>query len=173
MAKVKFSVNLFMKREAEFSDCRQYRYMLRIIWNPDLPVAAFIGVNPSTADEIVDDPTVRRCRGYAEAWECGGLVMLNLFAFRATDPRVMKAHPSPIGADNTIAHLKSRLSECKGPHIAAWGRNGSHLGRGAAVMAALDDLMCLSQNDDYSPCHPLYLPADLTPIPITKIEPRL
>lgn len=165
MARVRFAVNLFMRREAEFSECRQYRYTLRIIWNEDLPVCAFIGLNPSTADEIVDDATIRRCRGYAEAWGCGGLLMLNLFGLRSTDPRVLRHHPAPIGGGNTIAHIKRRLAECTGPHIACWGGGGMILGRGEQVAGDIPSLMCLRINDDGTPAHPLYLPASLTPIP--------
>lgn len=166
MARPKFQVNLFHSREAEFSEDRQYRNWLKIVWNDQLPIAAFVGLNPSLADEVCDDPTVRRCRGYAEEWNCGGIIMLNLFAIRATDPRVMRAHHAPIGGGNTISHLKRRLSECAGPHIACWGRHGSFMGRGRAVLEALPDLCCLALNDDGSPAHPLYLRKGLHPIPI-------
>jgi len=168
MPKVKFSINLFMHREAEFSECRQYRYSLLIVWNPDFPVCAFIGLNPSTADEICDDNTVRRCRGYAESWGCGGLLMLNIFAFRATEPRVMKAQASPIGGGNTLSHIKKRLAACTGPHVAAWGTHGSFMGRGEAVAAAIPSLMCLAHNADGSPMHPLYQSKDLVPIPFIQ-----
>ena len=84
------SLSLFVQRSAEFSECRLYRYSLRIAWDPALPLASFIGLNPSTADEWQDDPTVRRCRIFAESWNCGGLLMLNAFAFRATLPADMK-----------------------------------------------------------------------------------
>lgn len=168
--KVKFSVGLFLKREAFFSDCRQYRYYLKIIWNPALPVAAFIGLNPSTADEHVDDNTVRRCRGFAEEWGCGGIIMLNIFAYRSTDPKGMKAHHSPIGPDNTIRMLQDCLSQCHGPHIAAWGRHGKHMNRGEIVAKEIGKLWCLEKNSDGTPAHPLYLKADLKPIPYNFIQ---
>lgn len=170
MAKVKFAVNLFMRREAEFSDDRQYRNYLKIVWNDALPICAFIALNPSTADERLDDNTVRRMRGYAEDWGCGGVVVLNLFAYRSTDPRFMKSHVAPIGGGNTISHIKNRLSECSGPWVAAWGGHGLHMGRGAAVAAAISNLMCLGINGDGTPVHPLYQPKDLQPIPYKIVD---
>lgn len=170
MPKKKFAVDLFQHREAEFSECRQYRYSLLIVWNPDLPVCAFIGLNPSTADEVVDDNTVRRCRGFSESFGCGGLLMLNLFAYRATEPRVMKAHPSPIGGGNTLSHLKNRLAACKGPWIAAWGGDGAHMGRGEMVANAIPELQCLKLNGDGTPAHPLYLKGDLVPLPYSAVD---
>ena len=69
------SLSLFVQRSAEFSECRLYRYSLRIVWGTALPLASFVGLNPSTADEWQDDPTVRRCRTFAESWNCGGLLI--------------------------------------------------------------------------------------------------
>lgn len=159
------SLNLFVRRTAEFSEYRLYRYSLRIVWDPSLPLAAFIGLNPSTADEWQDDPTVRRCRNFAEVWNCGGLLMLNIFAFRATDPAVMKKANEPIGPRNTAAYLIEQLAPCAGPHIAAWGKHGIHRDRGEYVKGQVPRLDCLAVNLDGSPKHPLYLKGDLKPIP--------
>jgi hypothetical protein len=152
---------LFVKRECKMSDDGIYRYFLDIIWDATLPMAAFVGLNPSTADVKQDDPTIRRCRGFAESWGMGGMRMLNLFAFRATDPKVMLAAKDPIGPEN---HLGILLADVTGPWIACWGTHGSHMERGAKVRRNLHDLQCLGKNRDGSPKHPLYLKAD------TKLE---
>ncbi|GHX72979.1 hypothetical protein VCSRO16_3593 [Vibrio cholerae] len=73
-----------MKNTAELSKCRKYRYALWRTWDSDKPFAMFIGLNPSTADEKNDDPTLRRCINFAKSWGYGGVCMANLFAFRAT-----------------------------------------------------------------------------------------
>ena len=83
-------------RHAVFSPCRTYRYALSRVWAADKPYALFIGLNPSTADETLDDPTIRRCIDFAKRWGYGGLVMANLFAYRATDPAVMKRAAEPV-----------------------------------------------------------------------------
>ena len=83
----------------------------------------FVGLNPSTADEVSDDPTVRRCISYAKAWGYAGLCMTNIFAFRATDPKDMKAVHDPVGMDNDM-HLL-RVSRHAGVVIAAWGAHGA------------------------------------------------
>ncbi|MCU7816788.1 MAG: DUF1643 domain-containing protein [Candidatus Thiodiazotropha sp. (ex Rostrolucina anterorostrata)] len=82
---------------AVLSPDRDYRYSLWRIWQPDDPYALFIGLNPSTADEYENDPTIRRCIRFAKDWGFGGLYMANLFAIRATKPKIMKAHHAPIG----------------------------------------------------------------------------
>ena len=152
---------------AEFSLCRQYRYRLWRSWDGTLPTVAVIGLNPSTADESKDDPTIRRCIDYARRWGGGRLEMLNLFAIRATDPRVMRAHAAPVGANNdatirTIAGTATLV-------VAAWGAHGSHLRRDADVCALLNEagiaLHALRLTKGGHPCHPLRLPAHLEPSP--------
>ena len=111
---------------AELSPCRTYRYTLTRRWGAG-SYAMFIGLNPSTADETQDDPTIRRCIAFAKAWGHDALVMTNLFAFRATDPADMKRDPEPVGTYNdwmllTNAHLA-------GVVVAAWGTNGTFMGR--------------------------------------------
>jgi hypothetical protein len=153
---------------AVLSPCRAYRYDLWRRWSEDAPYCMFVGLNPSTADETQDDPTIRRCVGYAKRWNYGGLCMVNLFAFRATQPRDMMAAQDPIGPDNDRT-LKT-LSQGAGMIIAAWGKDGSYMGRDKQVMALLPHLYCLKQNKDGSPAHPLYLRGDATPYPLIKPE---
>jgi hypothetical protein len=106
---------------AEFSDCGTYRYALWRTWNALQPGVLFVGLNPSTADATTDDPTIRRCIGFAKRWGYGGITMANVFAYRATDPREMTvlALERAIGPEND-AHLAS-LAESASFVVAAWG----------------------------------------------------
>lgn len=145
---------------ASLSPCRRYRYDLWRRWAPG-PYAMFIGLNPSTADETQDDPTIRRCIGFAKAWGYSALCMTNLFAFRATDPKEMKAEVDPIGWGNDATII--RLSADAGVVIAAWGVHGTHLDRAADVVKLIPNLQCLGLSKDGHPRHPLYLKADCEP----------
>ena len=149
-------------RETIFSPCRQYRYTLWREWIGGEGYAMFIGLNPSTADETQDDPTIRRCIGYAKAWGYGALCMTNLFAYRATEPTVMLATAEPVGIEND-KHLR-RCAEQASVVIAAWGCDGVHMNRAAHVRALLPDLHYLRLTKGAHPGHPLYLPAKLQPI---------
>ena len=82
---------------ARLSDDRRYRYLLVRRWDNTLPDATFVMLNPSTADERDDDPTIRKCIGFAKRWGCGGIKVVNLYAFRATNPRDCFAAADPIG----------------------------------------------------------------------------
>lgn len=153
---------------AQFSPCRTWRYALWRKWaQPVEPrYCVFIGLNPSTADEVDNDPTVRRCIGYARAWDFDGLYMMNIFAFRATDPQDMRAADDPVGPQNDAA---LRLV-CHSPYtrmvVAAWGVHGAYRERGQAVLALLQDcrLRCLGVTKAGHPKHPLYLRKDLQPV---------
>ena len=151
-----------------FSPCRRYRYDLWRQWTDLLAenqdgYVAFIGLNPSTADESRDDPTVRRCLGFTKAWGYRRMCMLNLFAFRATDPAVMKAEPDPAGPEN-VAMLVRRASEAS-LVIAAWGCHGAWLGQDQKIIELLPMLCCLKRTKHGHPQHPLYLPRGLQPQP--------
>ena len=153
-----------VKSSAGFSDCRRYRYWLSRWWDERREPLVVIGLNPSTADETADDPTIRRCIGYAKAWGHGGLVMLNLFAFRATDPRDMRAATDPVGPANDV----TLTTQTEGRRVlCAWGAHGGHLNRARRVahLLAGRDLVCLGRTKDGYPKHPLYLRADLVPEP--------
>ncbi len=161
-----------------FSPDRKYRYTLWREWDRDLlgiqpmyiwergfEYVQFIGLNPSTADETKDDPTIRRCVGYAKAWGYGALVMTNLFAWRETSPTLMMKQPQPVGPENDF-HLLS-VAVKAGCVVIAWGKDGDYLGRGGKVRRMLKDngvrFDCLGRCQNGEPKHPLYLPKDLTP----------
>jgi len=147
---------------ATLSPCRKYRYMLWREWDPDKDTCVFIGLNPSTADESDDDPTIRRCIRFARDWGFGRLMMVNLFAIRATDPSVMKTSKEPIGSEND-SYL---ISECGKASlvVAAWGNNGSHMGRSKEVTSMLSgiEIKCFKMTAKNQPVHPLYQAADAT-----------
>jgi len=124
----------------------------------------FVGLNPSTADETSDDPTLNRCINYAKSWDYGGVCMANLFAFRATEPSDMKATNDPVGKENDEWLMK--LAEEAGLVVAAWGNDGSYLGRSEQVKALITNLHCLKINKSGEPAHPLYQAAKLKPVPM-------
>jgi len=157
-----------MKTSAVISDCGKYRYSLGRIWGdleaPDSKgYAMFIGLNPSTADATLDDPTIRRCVGFAKDWGYDGLQMANLFAFRATDPKVMLKAVDPIGPDNDLA--LTTLAMGSAVVVAAWGTHGVYMGRDIQVKEMFPNLHYLKLTVAGHPSHPLYLPKTLTPIP--------
>lgn len=150
---------------AVLSPCRTYRYELWRRWS-NAPACVFVGLNPSTADETNDDPTIRKCVGYAKRWGYGSLCMVNLFAFRATQPKDMLAAADPVGPENDAT--LQRLARSAAIIIAAWGNDGGHLGRDKVVIEMLPALHCLKRNKDGSPAHPLYLRGDATPYPMNR-----
>lgn len=148
---------------ATLSPCRKYRYALWRRWEPQAPYALFVGLNPSTADEYTDDPTIRRCKRFASDWGYGGLCVANLFALRATNPADMIAHSDPVGPDNNawLEHLANNASAV----ILAWGAKGSHRGRNRECenILARHYPKCLGKTKAGHPRHPLYIRADATP----------
>ena len=126
----------------------------------------FIALNPSTADETVDDPTIRRCIRFAFDWGYSGVYMVNLFGFRATDPKEMKAQGDPFGADNHDWLVKT--AEASKLAVACWGVNGSYVTAGKITKAMLErfdiELYHLGLTKDGHPRHPLYLKLDTVPV---------
>ena len=149
---------------ASFSRCRRWRYLLWRRW-ADGPVANFLMLNPSTADEVKLDPSCTRARNYAERWKFGAVVVTNLFGWRATDPEDMKAARDPVGRGNDRAILESARSADL--VVCAWGNHGLHRSRSAGVARMLREagvaLHVLVLNDSGEPAHPLYLPGRLQP----------
>ncbi len=152
---------------AVYSDCESYRYSLTRVWDAAGPRALFIMLNPSTATEIQNDPTIERCERRARVLGFGGFEVANIFAFRATDPRVMRAATDPVGPDNDRLLLAGAARA--DTVIAAWGVHGAHLGRGVMVAQRLRDagvvLHQLGLTKDGHPRHPLYLPYAAQPAP--------
>ena len=143
-----------MIRTATFSKDRAYRYTLSREWQSTMPRAVFICLNPSVASEYEDDPTVRKCIGFAKRWGCGSLTIVNLFALVETDPAKMKRHPNPIGDEND-AHIQS-VARSAAFVIAAWGGDGSHMNRAADVCRMLNgQVKCLGRTRDGFPRHPV------------------
>jgi len=140
---------------AHISRCGQYRYSLKRCWDPSLPQALIIGLNPSTADATLDDPTVRRCVGFVRDWGFGGLALVNLFAFRAIDPSSLVGPPDPVGPEND--DWIARLADESDLVVAAWGVHGGLKARDSAVIRMLGPLHCLGRTKDGFPRHPLYL----------------
>jgi hypothetical protein len=150
---------LLVNKNATFSDCRKYRYGLSRTWNGKKKTILFIGLNPSTANEKIDDPTIRRCINYAQNWGYGSLLMVNLFAYRATLPSELKNVKNPIGNDNDLQIIE--LSKKADIAVAAWGNEGTLLNRDKEVKKILPNLMCLKINKSGQPSHPLYQKKDL------------
>jgi hypothetical protein len=147
---------------AVFSPRRTYRYALWRWWDRSKGFAMFVGLNPSTADESEDDATLRRCRRFAVDWGYGGVVVTNLFALRARDPKIMLADPNPIGFENDV--WLRRLSGQAGIIVAAWGARGGYLGRDEEVLKLLGKVYHLGLTKAGKPKHPLYLRADTKPV---------
>jgi hypothetical protein len=157
--------------QCEFSPCRKYRYTLWREWPvEDLLVGEcsaetqahryvqFIGLNPSTADETKNDPTVRRCISFARRWGYGAMVMTNIFAWRDTDPEKMKLVDEPIGPENDDWLIETAAKS--GLVVAAWGNHGDHRNRQDDVKRLLSHikLKCFLITGKGCPIHPLYQP---------------
>ena len=151
-----------MKKDAIISTDKKYRYSLSRIWNEKLPLVAFVGLNPSTADDKIDDPTLIRCIAYAKKWQYGGVYMINLFAYRATEPSEMKNAIEPVGEENT-EHIKKVISNVD-KVICAWGNDGAFLNQNKMILSLIETPYCLKVNKTGEPAHPLYLKKTLEPI---------
>jgi len=149
---------------AIISECGFYRYELRKIWQPANGWVFWVMLNPSTADANHEDPTVRRCMGFAEKWGYGGIVVGNIFAYRATDPNDMFSAEDPVGPKNDL-YLRW-LSAQAILTVCAWGNHGTHIGRSEKAKPLLAGNIChLGLTKTKQPKHPLYLKKDLKPQP--------
>lgn len=155
-----------MNSGAKFSSCKKYRYRLWRIWDDQKPVMVFCMLNPSTADEVENDPTVARCQERAKRNGYGGIEVVNIFAFRSTDPRALYRAQDPIGPENN-GHIKDALKSAS-TVICAWGKHGELSDRGVEVLKLILNLghkpMALKINKDGSPGHPLYVGYDVKPV---------
>lgn len=158
------------RRNAVLSACGAYRYSLTREWDDALELLTFVMLNPSTADASNDDPTIRRCRGFAVRLGYGAIKVVNLFALRATDPTELRTAVDPVGPENDD-YLRGALMDAAGhgvPIIAAWGALGAPE-RVAWLLGLIgsSSLRCLGYTRAGAPRHPLYLPggAPLLPFP--------
>jgi hypothetical protein len=151
---------------ADFSPCGRYRYKLSRVW-ADGDKLAFVMLNPSTADSELDDPTIRRCIRFSRDAGFGGLMVGNLFAWRATDPAQLRRVEAPIGPDNDSS--LAEIMTASPVIICAWGGNAFG-GRDVEVLAMIRAAgkvpHCLKMTAGGQPAHPLYLSASLRPIPM-------
>lgn len=160
-----------MRSSAVLSPCGLYRYHLSRRWDEAGHEACFIMLNPSTADASEDDPTIRRCVGFSRAWGLGALVVVNLYAYRATDPKALwraARRLDIVGPENDY-HIKQAV-EGKPTVIAAWGalprERWARSSEVKKLIVASATLSCLGKTSCGNPRHPLYLKSDLTPVPL-------
>ncbi len=152
---------------ATFSKCRIYRYRL---WRSSMLGSGrmvAVMLNPSTADETINDPTVDRVWRRAQEYGYARLDVLNIFAFRSTDPKALYSFPEPVGPDNDA----TIIDVCSGADLVlcGWGTHGIYMGRGNEVASMLHrcgiELHCLGETTTRQPKHPLYIGYSTTPIP--------
>lgn len=147
----------YLDSGAQISPCEKYRFSLWRVWDETLPHVAFVGLNPSTADATKDDPTIRRCRGFAMSHGYGAMTMLNLWAFRATDPKklpTMVTNEEEINAD-TVGRVGGQVARV----VAAWGAHPKAALRVKAILPLVPEWWCIARTKGGEPGHPLYLPA--------------
>jgi hypothetical protein len=155
---------------AIYSDDGAHRYYLEWLWSDAPPLFCWM-LNPSTATHLKVDPTIRGMIARAKAWGYGGLVVINLFGFRATEPRDMMAAADPVGPGNnpTILATLRQAAQHGSPVICGWGKHGAHKRRANWALAAAAQvqvpLSCLAVNLDGSPQHPLYVAQSVRPRP--------
>lgn len=161
---------------AVLSDDGRYRYRLGRRWADDGACDVWVMLNPSTADALVDDPTIRRCAGFSKSWGAAGIVVVNLFALRATNPAELYVAEDPVGPDNDdhITRVVETASWEEGRVIVAWGAHPAAVDRSQEVRAMLEEqwahwsnfkLLSLGRTQSGAPRHPLYLPGTAVPVP--------
>lgn len=156
-----------VKPDAGLSPDGTYRYWLSRTWS-EKPDVAWIMLNPSTADAAVDDATIRRCQGFARSWGYGGIIVVSLFALRATSPKALQAHPDPVGPANDDVLRRVFETTASGIIVAAWGTHGKLRNRDAVAVGIAGQqersLHCLALTKHGKPQHPLYVPGDTQPM---------
>jgi hypothetical protein len=165
-------MNSLLERGAAFDPTGTYRYCLWRCWDAGRPRVTFIMLNPSTADAVRDDPTIRRCMAFVCSWGGGSLEVVNLFAYRTGRPALLRAAPDPVGPRNDWYLLRAARRADR--LIAAWGNHGVLHARDRTVLHLLADqaeLFCLGTTRLGQPRHPLYVRAGTVPIVFPRIEP--
>lgn len=160
-----------MIKDAVLSDCEIYRYILSRVWDEQLPLVNIIGLNPSTADDKFDDPTIRRCINFAKQWGYGGFIMTNLFAFRSPKPTDLKKFDGDkIGTHNN-EYIKRAIKNCD-ISVIAWGNHGRLMDRDLKVLKLINSTHYLEMSKLGLPKHPLYLKGNLIPMKLSKADYR-
>lgn len=154
--------NLFNTSGAEFSKCGKYRYQLWRIWDTTKPLVMFIGLNPSTANDTTDDPTIRRVKSLTASWGFGGFYMMNLFPFITPYPEELETADHQLQEyDQLLLQISSRCIKV----IFAWGSFKVAQERAETVIRMFPHAECLQINKDGSPKHPLYCKSNTKPLP--------
>lgn len=161
--------SVYLHRAAAISADGLYRYRLSRRLSRGDRTVLFVGLNPSTADASLDDPTIRRCVGFARSWAFDRLLMGNVYAFRSTSPKVLSTVDDPVGPLNRDA--LQQMAQSAEVIVAAWGKN--RLDDRARELAdwvlSLHQTRCLGTNKDGSPKHPLYLSGQTALRPVARL----
>ncbi len=161
-----------MHRDAVITDCKLYRYMLEREWAEGMETCVFVMLNPSTADAMQDDNTIRRCISYAQDWDFTRLQVVNIYGFRATKPADLWKAKDPMGEHNML--WIHEVCKDAGRIVLAWGDHGVKHGAGAEMEAMLvetyaDCVVVLGRNKSGEPVHPLYQRKDVKPKPAGRV----
>jgi hypothetical protein len=155
-------------RTADLSPDGRYRYRLTRMWDGGARLVNWIMLNPSTADATQDDPTIRRCIGFAKQWGYDGIIVTNLYAFRAADPRELFRASEPVGGAVNYERILGAAQAAE-LVVAAWGAHPKAKDRGRLILNALrrqgHAVHCIAMTMSRSPVHPLYQPGGLSPVP--------
>jgi hypothetical protein len=159
----------YILADAILSPCGLHRYRLERAWdNSSLRrPCVFIMLNPSTADGLQDDPTIRRCVRFARSWGYNHLVVVNLFSYRATDPDELLKSPAPVEGPRNMEYIWDATVQA-GLIVAAWGAQGCLFGQDRRVLDTIThDVRCLGTTKSGQPRHPLYVRGDTYPVRYT------
>lgn len=161
-------MTLFENNGASFSNCRKHRYSLWRIWDKEKPLIMFIGLNPSTAKEDADDPTIRRVKSFAASWGFGGFYMMNLFSYVTPYPAQLSHFEDPVDGAN-LFQLKQVGKICS-EVIFAWGSFPEARHVAEEIKPLFPGAKALIVNSDGSPRHPLYVPQNTIPVIYNKTQ---
>jgi hypothetical protein len=168
---IKENKTLFQHSVAHFSSCEKYRYWLRRDWDLSKAPISFLMLNPSTADEMVNDPTIERCQRRAITMGFGSMIIVNLFPFRMTDSKLLNTVGNLLGDATEADDAILRAVELSNMTVCGWGKHALAAPRAQHIMALLkqknlqNKVMCLQLNADNSPQHPLYIGYAKQPVP--------
>jgi hypothetical protein len=158
-----------MYKKAFFNQGKTHRFSLLREWDPNGRTILFIGLNPSMADDVYDDPTIRRVINFAKSWKFGRLYFANLFSFKTPDPKVLLENLPDAILKETDNHLKDMISRADRV-VVCWGSWAFVGKRAKDVLAMIPDPYCFGKNMDGQPKHPLYLKANTELIKYERIS---